>query len=103
MDEGGEAIALLDVIHRDRAALRIEEGKLELRGRAVLLAGDDAAKGVFGFDRDDVARIDHQNRLGIRPIDIVEGTLPGDRELPALASLPFGNPALSHDRALDPG
>jgi hypothetical protein len=44
MDMHGEAIALLDPVDGNRAALRIEEGKLQLCRRAVLFAGDTPPK-----------------------------------------------------------
>ena len=102
MNMHGQAIALLDPVDGNRAALRIEEGKLQLCCRAVLFACDNAAEGVFGFDRDDVAGIDREDRLCIRSIDVVETALPLDRELVALSSLTFGKAALCHDRGLEP-
>src|SRR5450631_282263 len=99
----GEAIALLDAADGHRAALRIEKGKLQFRGRTVLLAGDDTAEGVFGLDHDDVAGIDREHGLGIGPVDIMEITLRRDRKLVALAGLTLGEPALCHDRSFQPG
>ena len=103
MNVDGQAIALLHAVDGNRAALRIEKGKLQFRGRAVLFAGDDAAEGVLGLDHEDIAGIDREHRLGIRPIDIMEVALRRDRELVALASLPLGKPACRHDRSLEPG
>jgi len=71
----GEAIALLHAADGNRAALRIEKRKLQFRRRTVLLAGDDAAEGVFRLHHDDVAGIDREYGLGIGPVDIVEVAL----------------------------
>src|SRR6185312_2171650 len=72
-------------------ALRIQEGKSQLRGRAVLLARDDTAEGVFRFDIDDVARIDGQDRLGIGAVNIMERTLCRDRQFVAASRPSLGN------------
>src|SRR4029077_4956053 len=65
--------------------------------------GDDAAKGIFGLDGDDIAGIDRQNRFCVRSIDIVERTLLLDREFMALSGLALGHAARCHDRGLEPG
>ena len=103
MNVDGQAIALLDAADGDRAALRIEKRKLQFRGRTVLLAGDDAAEGIFGLHHDDVAGIDREHGLGIGPVDIVEVALRRDREFVAFAGLTLGKAALRHDRGLEPG
>src|SRR5205809_1478388 len=103
MDMHGQAIALLDPVHGNWAALRIEEGKLELRGRAVLLAGDDAAKGVLGLDSDDITGVNRENRFCVGTIDVMERALVLNRELMALSGVALGKAAPCHDRALEPG
>src|SRR5882724_1641973 len=103
MNMHGEAIALLDPVDGNRAALRIEEGKFKLRGRAVLLAGDDAAESVFGLDHNDIAGVDRQNRFCVGTVDVVERTLLLDREFMALSSPALGQAARCHDRGLEPG
>src|SRR5712671_112372 len=103
MDLDGQAITLLDAADGNRAALRIEKGKPQFRGWTVLLAGDDAAEGVFRLHHDDIAGIDREHRLGIGPIDIMEVALRRDGELVALPELTFGKAALRHDRGHEPG
>jgi hypothetical protein len=98
-----QAIALLDPVHRDRTALRIEEGKFQLRARAVLFAGDDTAEGIFRLHRNDISGIDGQDRLGIGAVDIVERSLCRDRELVAFSAPRLGEAPLRHDRSLEPG
>src|SRR4029077_15409485 len=82
---------------------RVEEGELELRGRAVLLAGDDAAKRVFRLHRDDIARIDREDGFCIGPVDVVKIALCRDGEFVALAGLTPGDASLCHDRSFQPG
>src|SRR4029078_854030 len=103
MNTHGQAIALLDPVHGNRAALRIEEGKFELCGRAVLLAGDDAAKGVLGLDGNDITGVDGENRLCVGTVDVMEGGLLLDREFMTLAGLALGDATPCHDRVLEPG
>src|SRR5258708_1514976 len=103
MNMHGEAIALLDPVDGNRAALRIEEGKFQLRGRAVLLPGDDTAESVFGLDGNDIAGVDSQNCFCVGTVDVVERTLLLDREFMALSSVALGQAARCHDRGLEPG
>src|SRR3977135_1082489 len=90
--------AVIHAADGNRATLRIE--KPQFRGRAVLLACDDAAEGIFRFDHDDVARIDREYGLGIGPVDIMKIALCRDGQLVALPGLTFGKSALRHDRVL---
>src|SRR5215475_9118830 len=102
MNMHGQAIALLDPVDGNRAALRVEERELQLCCRAVLFACDNTAEGVFGFDHHNIAGIDREDRLCIRSVNVVEAALPLDREFMALSSMAFGKAALCHDRGLEP-
>ncbi len=84
VDIDGEAIALLGALDRDRSALRVQVGKVQLRRGAVALAGEHAPESVFGLDDDDPAGIDRQGRLRIGAVDVVEFPLLLDRQ--AMAS-----------------
>jgi hypothetical protein len=88
---------------RQWAALRVEKGKFQFGSRTVLLAGEDAAEGIFGLDHDDVAGIDREHRLGIGAVDIMEVALRRDGQLVTFAGLAAGEPALCHDRGFQPG
>ena len=90
MNDDGEAVALLNTAYRDRPALRVQERKPQFRGRTILFAGDDAAERILGLDHDDIARVDGQHGLGVRPVDIMKRPLRFDGEFMALAGLSFG-------------
>src|SRR5882757_6654341 len=76
--------AVIRAADGNRATLRIEKRKLQFRGRTVLLAGDDAAEGIFRLDHDDVAGIDREYGLGIGPVGIMKIALCRDGQLVAL-------------------
>jgi hypothetical protein len=103
MNMNGEAIAFLDAVDGNRAALRVEKRKHQFRGRAVGFAGDDAAESVFGLHHDDVAGIDREHRFCVGPVDIMEAALGLDREFVTFPGIAFGKAALRHDRTFEPG
>src|SRR5699024_8857772 len=98
MNVHGEAIAFLDPVDGNRPALRIEERKLQFCRWAILFAGDDATESVFGLDHNDIAGLDRENWFGVRPIDVMKGTLLLDREFMALSGLTLGKATCRHDR-----
>ena len=84
VDVDCEHVALFGALNGDRAALRIEEGKVQQLRRAVALLCYLSLEGVLCFRDDDVARLDPEHRLGIRPVDVVVVALRSLRSAHAL-------------------
>jgi hypothetical protein len=103
VDVDAEYVALFRTFHRDRSALRVEEGDVQELGRLVALLLDRTLERVLGFGNHDVARLDLHHRIGIGAIDIVVFPLLRLGQLVRAAGLAFGDGLSAHIGSVQPG